>query len=392
MSIYLITRGCIEYMDKEEFQKKLDIIFGKGHYEVMGDYKNRSTPVSVVHLDCGYGIDGSWKPRPYNMLNKHGCPRCGHKRGGLKERIDKDKFLKKFKKENATRGNAYKIVGEYIDYNTPIKMLHKTCNRTFHVKPEQFINSHTGCTLCYSTPRYTQEEAAEILREVHSPYTLASTYRGMHKKCDFYCPRCKKKFPSDLASIRSGEGCPRCANRRRSEAHMRSNADFIKDLKDLDLYDDYRPKEEYKGSHELIYVEHLKCHNSYPVTPNHLLRGSACPFCSCPKRSKGERWLLKYLTKKGIKFEYQKTYKDLRDHSLLSYDIYVPDMNLLIEYNGLQHYQSCKYFGGKPKFEKQKKHDRMKYEYAKDHGIKLLTIPYLVDTYAKLRDFLKPII
>lgn len=128
------------------------------------------------------------------MLGKHGCPKCGHKRGGLKGRIDKEDFLKKFREENATRGNAYKIVGKYVDYNTPIEMLHKTCNRIFKVKPKQFINDHTGCTLCYSTPRYTQEEAAEILKKVHSPYTLASTYKGMHEKCEFYCPRCKKIF------------------------------------------------------------------------------------------------------------------------------------------------------------------------------------------------------
>lgn len=390
--IYLINKGCINYMDTDDFQNRLNNIFGKGHYKVLGKYKNASTPVSVAHLDCGYGLDGSWNPRPGNMFRKHGCPKCGHKRGGLKGRINKNKFLKKFKEENATRRNAYKIVGKYIDYNTPIKMLHKTCNRTFDVIPSQFINSHTGCTLCYGTPRYTQEEAAEILRKINSPYTLASTYRGMHKKCEFYCPRCKKTFPSELASIRRGEGCPRCANKRRSEAHMKSNDDFIKELKELGLYDDYRPVENYKGSHELIYVEHLKCHGKYPVTPNHLLRGSSCPFCSDKSKSRGERWLLKYLSSRKIKFEYQKSFKGLRDKNLLSYDIYIPSINLLIEYNGIQHYKSCNYFGGVSRFKNQQKHDQMKSEYARINNINLLTIPYMVNTYAKLRDYLNSLI
>ncbi len=61
----------------------------------------------------------------------------------------------------------------------------------------------------------------------------------------------------------------------------------------------------------------------------------------------------------------------------LSYDFYIPKLNLLIEYQGEQHE---KYIPGfhksKKDFENQLKHDRRKCEYAKKHSINLLEIWY----------------
>ena len=54
----------------------------------------------------------------------------------------------------------------------------------------------------------------------------------------------------------------------------------------------------------------------------------------------------------------------------------MPDKNILIEFQGIQHEQPIKYFGGKEKFEKQKEHDKRKRDYAKQHNIELLEIWY----------------
>jgi very-short-patch-repair endonuclease len=39
----------------------------------------------------------------------------------------------------------------------------------------------------------------------------------------------------------------------------------------------------------------------------------------------------------------------------LLFDFYLNDLNMCIEYDGLQHYQPINYFGGLDNFEKQKK-------------------------------------
>ena len=55
--------------------------------------------------------------------------------------------------------------------------------------------------------------------------------------------------------------------------------------------------------------------------------------------SKCEKSILNFLQEKNIKFECQKTFKGLNgvNGGLLSYDFFLPDYNLLIEFQGEQH-------------------------------------------------------
>jgi len=62
---------------------------------------------------------------------------------------------------------------------------------------------------------------------------------------------------------------------------------------------------------------------------------------------------------------------------LLSYDFYIPKLNLLIEYHGEQHERYIPFFHRSIKdFEKQQEHDHRKSEYAKINNIILLVIWY----------------
>ena len=60
----------------------------------------------------------------------------------------------------------------------------------------------------------------------------------------------------------------------------------------------------------------------------------------------------------------------------LRYDFYIPSKNLLIEYNGEQHYIPRKKFGDEKTFTKRKKYDKIKENYAIENKINLLIIPY----------------
>lgn len=75
----------------------------------------------------------------------------------------------------------------------------------------------------------------------------------------------------------------------------------------------------------------------------------------------------------------------------LSYDFSISDEKhkyILIEYNGIQHYEANDYFGGEEQFKKQKEHDKRKRDYAKKHGYKLITIKYTYDTYESVEEYL----
>lgn len=99
--------------------------------------------------------------------------------------------------------------------------------------------------------------------------------------------------------------------------------------------------------------------------------------CGC-LGSSGEQNIKTFLNNNYIKFIPQQKYETLLGlgGNKLSYDFYLPSYNLLVEYQGKQHYESIEYFGGDEQFEIQVEHDSRKRNYARLHNIDLLEIPY----------------
>ena len=72
----------------------------------------------------------------------------------------------------------------------------------------------------------------------------------------------------------------------------------------------------------------------------------------------------------------EKTFDDLLHKNKLRFDFYIPEQNLLIEYDGEQHFRPVAHFNGDVGFQKTQTRDRLKNEYAEKHGIRLIRIPY----------------
>ena len=118
--------------------------------------------------------------------------------------------------------------------------------------------------------------------------------------------------------------------------------------------------------------------------------GSGCPYLTTYK---GEGYIKQYLQRNNISFNIQQKFSDLlgTGDGQLSYDFSVSDKKyelILIEYNGIQHYESRDYFGGEEQLKKQKEHDKRKRDYAKKHGYKLITVKYTYDTYESVEEYL----
>lgn len=106
------------------------------------------------------------------------------------------------------------------------------------------------------------------------------------------------------------------------------------------------------------------------------LRRGETNSCGCKMHLKGEQTVSDFLQEQGYAFELHKSFADcLSDKgNRLNFDFYVESLNLLIECNGLQHYEPVEFFGGVSKFESQKIHDKIKFEYAKSHGFSYLVL------------------
>ena len=131
-----------------------------------------------------------------------------------------------------------------------------------------------------------------------------------------------------------------------------------------------------------IVVKH-SCSYVFSILPANFLIHPCCPKCS-PKRSKGEIFISNYLKNKGIKFIPQFRFQE---EPKLSYDFYLPEYNLLIEYQGQQHYEPVEHFGGEEKFRIQQERDKKKRKMAQEKNIELLEISYL--DYDKIQNILE---
>lgn len=130
---------------------------------------------------------------------------------------------------------------------------------------------------------------------------------------------------------------------------------------------------EYNGnvnSHgEKLYLCQCDCGNQVVVASGKLSNGDT-RSCGCLV-SKGENVIGKWLTDHNIVFETQKTFNDLKLIRPLRFDFYIPTLNILIEYQGVQHQRSgC--------FGKQQREitDEIKRIYCKEKNIILYEIWY----------------
>lgn len=95
------------------------------------------------------------------------------------------------------------------------------------------------------------------------------------------------------------------------------------------------------------------------------------------KMSHGEVIISNVLDRKNIKYKYNKSLKDCISSSKLRFDFYLPDYNLCIEFDGIQHYKPVDIFGGEEEFLKTQMRDKIKNQWCELNNIKLIRFNYM---------------
>jgi len=125
---------------------------------------------------------------------------------------------------------------------------------------------------------------------------------------------------------------------------------------------------------------HCKCDcgQEVDVSSTHLITGETIS-CGCLKTSKGENKIIEILNDLSINFIFQQHYDDClnpKNNALLFFDFYLPDYNLLIEYDGEQHFKPTGARFTKDIVEEIQYRDNIKNIYCQEHNIPLIRIPY----------------
>lgn len=238
----------------------------------------------------------------------------------------------------------------------------------------------------------TLEDFVCRAQEVHGNlynYT-ESVYKGQHQDLTIICEKHGSFQQRPINHVRGKQGCPLCGSGKK-----RTTKDLITLAKEAhgSRYDYSQVK--YKNATTKVQIV-CKQHGMFEQTPDmHCFSATqGCPHC---KASLGERKIYKTLMEMGIiNFVCEKTFEGCvaPDTNLsLRFDFYLPDHNLLIEYDGQAHFEKVNYSGNLTKKEmtqrlkRTQKLDKIKTKWAKDTGIKLLRIPYW--EYEKIESLIK---
>jgi len=228
--------------------------------------------------------------------------------------------------------------------------------------------------------KLTQEQFISKAKDKHNDYYdyLLVKYTNATTKVQIICPK-HGMFEQQPNNHLFGQRCIKCMGDNVRKARTNNTEDFIKKSKKIhgDRYD-YSLVKYKTGKDKIIII--CPFHGEFLQTPfahSSPSMKQGCPHCNI---SKGEDEIEKYLIKNNIEYNHQHTFVDCinpKTSKKLPFDFYLLNSNIIIEYQGEQHYKKTGYFekraGG---LEGLQYRDNLKREYCQNNGIKFIEISY----------------
>ena len=273
---------------------------------------------------------------------------------------------------------------KYINSKTKVEII---CSEhgPFWLTPEKHTSGeHTrGCPKCSISawaltkirPQLDYIRDARLVHGDRYSYDKA-TYVGVRSKIRIVC-----KIHGDFWQIArnhlNGRGCPKCAF-----SNKYTNESFAEKANQTHMGRYDYSESVFTGAMNRLTII-CKKHGVFLQTAASHLSGCGCPKCNA---SSGERIVESILKYVGEKYETQKRFAQCCGFEdglwgkkrKLSFDFYLPDRKILIEYDGKHHFQPIPFGSDNPErdFEKQKIRDKMKNEFALKNGFTLIRIPF----------------
>jgi hypothetical protein len=296
----------------------------------------------------------------YNILvNKPWHTVFGNINEGGKPKITQDEFIKRAQEthqnpDGTPKYNYDKVI--YVDKETPVTVTCPKHNHDFNPRPADHLYKRSGCPKCAGKLKTTEEfvqQAQEIYKNPDgTPKYNYDDVNYINDKTDviIYCPIHGMFKKNRNEHIIKKQGCPDCGIMLKGRKKDTQD-EFINKAKkihgDKFTYDNVN----YLGSKENVYITCPK-HGDFPRTPNDLLQGKGCPIC---RESKGEKIIRDYLENElripKDKINPENTFDDCNNEHKgnircykYKFDFYLPTLNAIIEFDGIQHFQRVPFF------------------------------------------------
>jgi hypothetical protein len=208
-------------------------------------------------------------------------------------------------------------------------------------------------------------------------YSLVE-YKKATIKVTIICPK-HGKFQQQPNNHLFGQGCIKCMGDNVRKSRQSTTKEFI--LKSQKVHGekyDYSLVNYKTGKDKVIII--CPSHGEFLQTPfahSSVSMKQGCPFC---KISKGEDEIEKYLIKNNITYIREKKFDNCinpQTNKKLPFDFFLPKYNILIEYQGEQHYKKIgHYFERAGGLEGRQYRDKIKREFGKANNFLYIEISY----------------
>ncbi len=271
---------------------------------------------------------------------------------------------------------AIKIHGDKYDYSlvnyigskNNIDIICKV-HGVFRQIPNSHLNGKGCKQCCIDKSKLTTEKFINKSKQIHGEkydYSLVE-YEKCCKKVKIICKvhGVFEQTPFNHYGYKCG--CPKCNDIKLTTEEFINKAKQIHGEKyDYSLV-------EYKNIFFKVKII-CKVHGIFEQKPfTHYYDKCGCLKC---QSSHGENNIRKFLIDNNIMFEEQKKINGCKNINLLPFDFFLPNKNILIEYDGEQHFRKTSIFGGIKGFEKRKINDNIKNNFCSVNNIKLIRIKY----------------
>lgn len=303
----------------------------------------------------------------------------------MSKKLTQKEFKDRIEKKYPGQFDLSKVI--YKTNQTKVTVTCKKCGTTFDVRPMTLFVGKYGCRTCYEKNHMIssnkEEHQKDFVYKIKNKYGQNRfnysklDYTGPQSKIILICNKCGTEFSITAKElVRNGrelEPCPTCLHNRISlsteEVIDRINKKFD------NKYDTSEVK--YVNARTPIILTCKDCGTKFSIIPNSIFYNKeslgGCPYC---KQTWGEKTVTDYLKSRKLLFISQKRIYSTERYFIVDFYLEHNNRKYVIEYNGIQHYEPVKKFGGKLQYEKQKVRDRELQNLCNEKSIKLIWISY----------------
>lgn len=361
-------------MNKEEFSEMFYSKLGEDYILTKNNFVNTKSVIEAYHKVCGNYYTTRAENITRTKFNK--CPICN-------KSIKKNMKSLQTDIDNIFGIGIYEIVSPKFYKNNKMDIMVRcsNCNNTFNTKPYRITSNKNGCPYCSGTKKTDDKIIKDKLEKIFGKGNIIPN--GIHKeeKGTFVSVSfndCDHSYDINLSDIsqmmrnKNKTKCKFCSHHigytndsLKEEISKRSNGEFLLE------------STEYVNQKSVITVRHIQdgCNKTFQTTADNFL--NKCMSCPFDNRSKPIKDISEFLEKNSISFEQEKKFEGMKRQNYLPYDLYLKDLNMIIEYDGEMHF-SNHFTNGDQYLKIQKENDREKDLFiAEKTNYKFVRIPFV---------------